>query len=99
MWFYMPLMHSESLADHESFESIVSQFSGDMKERGDKAAVAFLENNLDIEKRHLDIIEQFRRYSYRNKVMGRELMGGREIMARGSGRDVWDMIKGRLAHP
>jgi uncharacterized protein (DUF924 family) len=72
MWFYMPLMHSESPADHESFESIISQFSDDMKKRGDEGAVAFLQNNLDFEKRHLDIIKQFGRYPYRNKVMGRE---------------------------
>lgn len=54
---YMPFMHSESLKMH------------------DKAVVYFsepgLENNLEFEHRHRDIILRFGRYPHRNQVLGR----------------------------
>ena len=55
---YMPFMHSESLVMH------------------DRAMVLFdvpgMENSLDYERRHRDIIRRFGRYPHRNAVLGRE---------------------------
>ncbi|KAK5020230.1 hypothetical protein LTR60_000708 [Cryomyces antarcticus] len=70
IWFYMPLMHSEDLADHDSFEQLVA----DMKvaHRGDEAAIKYLDNITDFDKKHRDILERFGRYPHRNNVLGRE---------------------------
>jgi uncharacterized protein (DUF924 family) len=71
-WFYMPLMHSEHVEDHVLFNSLVTSLKEDVAKQGDTAAVEHLERQLDFEKRHVKIIEQFGRYPYRNKVLGRE---------------------------
>lgn len=55
---YMPLMHSEDLADHKIALEVFDQPG--------------LENSLDFEKRHVRIIEQFGRYPHRNELLGRE---------------------------
>jgi uncharacterized protein (DUF924 family) len=70
-WFYMPLMHSEHIEDHVLFESLVTSLKEEMAALGDEAAVAYLDKQLDYEKRHAKIIEQFGRYPYRNAVLGR----------------------------
>ena len=54
---YMPYMHSESRRIHEVAVTLFS-------EKG-------MENNLDFEQRHKQIIDQFGRYPHRNKVLGR----------------------------
>lgn len=54
---YMPYMHSESLTIHNEAMKLFSQ-SG-------------LENNLDFEIRHKDIIARFGRYPHRNVILGR----------------------------
>jgi uncharacterized protein (DUF924 family) len=71
-WFYMPLMHSEHIEDHALFNSLVTSLKEDVAKQGDTAAVEHLEKQLDFEKKHVKIIEQFGRYPYRNKVLGRE---------------------------
>ena len=71
-WLYMPLMHSEHIEDHALFKSLVISMKEDMVKVGDTAAVEHVEKQLDFEKRHVDIIERFGRYPYRNKVLGRE---------------------------
>ncbi|MCJ8344981.1 DUF924 domain-containing protein [bacterium] len=55
---YMPFMHSESLIIHKEAIKLFSQ-------KG-------LENNLNFEKRHLQIIERFERYPHRNQILGRK---------------------------
>lgn len=55
---YMPYMHSESLLIHEQ---AVKLFSA----KG-------LDNNLQFELRHKEIIEKFSRYPHRNAILGRE---------------------------
>lgn len=55
--FYLPFMHSESLAIHQQ---ALKLFAG----LGDA-------NTLEYEKRHLEIIAEFGRYPHRNQVMGR----------------------------
>ena len=54
----MPYMHSESLAIHEIAIELYSQEG--------------LENNLDFERKHKDIIEKFGRYPHRNQILGRK---------------------------
>ncbi|MEO1771000.1 DUF924 family protein [Candidatus Enterococcus ferrettii] len=54
---YMPFMHSESLAIHEQAMILFSETG--------------MENSLDFEKRHRDIIERFGRYPHRNAVLNR----------------------------
>jgi len=55
---YMPFMHSESLKIHE--------VAIDLFQRND------LQNNLEFELKHKQIIERFGRYPHRNQILGRE---------------------------
>ena len=55
---YMPYMHSESLPIHDEAMRLFDQPG--------------LENNLDFERRHRDILLQFGRYPHRNAILGRE---------------------------
>lgn len=55
---YMPYMHSESKFIHESAVALFSQEG--------------LENNLDFEIQHKNIIDRFGRYPHRNKILNRE---------------------------
>ncbi|ODS24146.1 hypothetical protein AB835_05305 [Candidatus Endobugula sertula] len=55
---YMPYMHSESLLVHDQAIILFSQPG--------------LENNLDFEHKHRDIIARFQRYPHRNQPLGRE---------------------------
>lgn len=54
---YMPLMHSESVIIHEE---ALKRFA----EKG-------MENNLDFEHKHRDILVRFGRYPHRNALLGR----------------------------
>ena len=54
---YMPFMHSESYLIHEKAVELFSEPG--------------LENNLDFEHRHFDIIKKFGRYPHRNEILGR----------------------------
>ena len=55
---YMPFMHSESLKIHEVAVQLYEQNG--------------LQNNLDFEIKHKNIIERFGRYPHRNAILGRE---------------------------
>jgi uncharacterized protein (DUF924 family) len=55
---YMPFMHSESLIIHEVAVTLY-------RANG-------IQNNVDFEIMHKDIIEKFGRYPHRNKILGRE---------------------------
>ena len=55
---YMPYTHSESLLIHQQAIALFSQ--------------AGLEQNLEYEKLHLDIINRFGRYPHRNHILNRE---------------------------
>lgn len=54
---YMPFMHSESLEIHQQALLLF--------------AAPGLEQALDFEKQHIDIIERFGRYPHRNTILGR----------------------------
>jgi uncharacterized protein (DUF924 family) len=55
---YMPLMHSESVADHEEAVRLYSSHPD-------------LKYNLDFELKHKAIIDRFGRYPHRNEILGR----------------------------
>lgn len=57
MFLYMPFMHSESAAIHETAVRLFSEPG--------------LENNLDYEFAHKRIIDRFGRYPHRNAILGR----------------------------
>ena len=56
-FFYLPFMHSESLAIHEVAEQLYRANNNP--------------DNLNFELRHKQIIEQFGRYPHRNEILGR----------------------------
>lgn len=69
-WFYMPLMHSESLADHALYRERMEEVG---KLCGaDQGAKEYVMNGLGFAKRHEVILERFGRYPHRNGVLGRE---------------------------
>ena len=72
LWFYLPLMHSEDLRDHDLLRQKLEEFRSRMEEKGDQEAVGYVNNTLDFEERHRVILENFSRYPHRNEVMGRE---------------------------
>lgn len=71
-WLYMPLMHSEDLADHEEFDEYIREKVTQAERAGDEASVGSLRSSVDFGKRHMDIIRQFGRFPHRNKWLGRE---------------------------
>lgn len=71
-WFYMPLMHSEDVRDHDLFDDRVKEMSTTVAESGDETAVKYLQHMVGFEKSHRKIVETFGRYAYRNKALGRE---------------------------
>ncbi|KAK8028340.1 hypothetical protein PG991_005396 [Apiospora marii] len=84
-WLYMPLMHSEDLADHEEFDVYIRDKIAQAEKAGDQAAVGSLRNSLDFGTRHMDIIRRFGRYPHRNKWLGRETTGEEAAYLEGGG--------------
>ncbi|KAK6344642.1 hypothetical protein TWF718_006600 [Orbilia javanica] len=69
-WFYMPLMHSEKLADHKAFINILEDFKQETKE--DEEITGFAATIDKFENMHVKIVEKFGRYPHRNDCLGRE---------------------------
>jgi uncharacterized protein (DUF924 family) len=67
VFMYMPLMHAEDLALQQScvrhFTALASQAPEALQDR--------LKGNLDFAHKHLEIIQRFGRFPYRNAVLGR----------------------------
>jgi len=70
-FFYMPLMHSEHIEDHDTWKSLADEIREIAVEQKQEPVTAFLDNGLKFGKKHRDIVEQFGRYPYRNGVMNR----------------------------
>jgi uncharacterized protein (DUF924 family) len=68
---YMPLMHSEDLADHDLAVDRFTALIEDARRRGSQR-VSVYEGGLDYERRHRDIVARFGRYPHRNAILGRE---------------------------
>jgi uncharacterized protein (DUF924 family) len=71
-WFYMPLMHSESLADHRLLSQTLGDFKSKLEAKGDGAGVQAVGQGLSFDQKHSDILQKFGRYPYRNHWLGRE---------------------------
>jgi uncharacterized protein (DUF924 family) len=71
-WFYMPLMHSESLVDHQLYNQIMQEWKSKLEAEGDQAGAQYVGQSLSFEARHLDILKKFARYPYRNDCLGRQ---------------------------
>ena len=72
-WFYLPLMHSENIQDHELIRQTYEEHKKNMDAKGDQAAIDYTNYNLDYEKRHRVILDRFGRYPHRNRVLGRDM--------------------------
>ncbi|KAF2835282.1 hypothetical protein M501DRAFT_999324 [Patellaria atrata CBS 101060] len=74
-WFYLPLMHSEYLADHDVFSGLIADMRKDFEKKPgekDEAVFIWLDRIDEFELKHRIILERFGRYPYRNKYLGRE---------------------------
>ncbi|KAL8681178.1 MAG: hypothetical protein Q9186_002710 [Xanthomendoza sp. 1 TL-2023] len=72
MWFYLPLMHSEALGDHDLIERRLGEMRVKCEEVGDESGKGFVDTLVGFEKSHRGILERFGRYPHRNVWMGRE---------------------------
>ena len=88
VWTYMPLMHSESLQDHETLIREFQALKSKAEEAKDEAAVNYMSLTMEFEKKHGDILREFGRYPYRNEVLGRQTTA-KEREWLGSGGDTF----------
>ncbi|MGB3135874.1 MAG: DUF924 family protein [Nodosilinea sp.] len=63
IFFYLPLEHSENLADQERCVELVRSLAASHPE---------LKSYLDYAQRHRDVIQQFGRFPHRNEILARE---------------------------
>ncbi|KAF4556443.1 Hypothetical protein D9617_1g083210 [Elsinoe fawcettii] len=85
MWFYLPLEHSEWLADHELFARYSEEMRADQELNCSKEVEEGLNASEGFEERHAVIIRRFGRYPYRNEVLGRETTGEEREWLEGGG--------------
>jgi uncharacterized protein (DUF924 family) len=71
-WFYMPLMHSEWIADHSELEGIIQENIRKAMEADRQDEVDSYRLQLKAAKDHSDIIRRFGRYPHRNQWLGRK---------------------------
>ncbi|KAL8629668.1 hypothetical protein Q9189_004636 [Teloschistes chrysophthalmus] len=84
-WFYLPLMHSESLRDHDLFSLKISAMRTRAEARGDEEAVGYIDRSVEYERKHRVLLERFGRYPHRNGVVGREATGEERGFLEGGG--------------
>ncbi|KAJ4371990.1 hypothetical protein N0V83_003763 [Neocucurbitaria cava] len=102
LWFYLPLMHSESLAAHDRLDALLASYSQELddleasssspegkeedEEESLKGSRMFLAGQMKAEKEHRDILERFGRYPHRNEALGRQSTVEEEEFLQGVGR-------------
>jgi uncharacterized protein (DUF924 family) len=67
VFFYLPLEHSEALADQERAVALFEALA----DKSSAALQSTLASNLDFARRHRDIIARFGRFPHRNRILGR----------------------------
>lgn len=73
MWFYMPLIHSEDVSDHDLANDIVSELGKEVEGLdGYEGTRKFLEGFNKSAKEHRHILDRFGRYPHRNGALGRQ---------------------------
>jgi uncharacterized protein (DUF924 family) len=68
LFFYLPLEHSEALADQQRCVELMGALASEVEDAEREQFVGFV----DYAVRHRDIIERFGRFPHRNAVLGRE---------------------------
>lgn len=68
VFFYLPLEHSEALADQQQSVALFSRLADEARD----AFRDFTKNTLDYAHQHLDVIAEFGRFPHRNDAVGRE---------------------------
>jgi uncharacterized protein (DUF924 family) len=68
VFFYLPLEHSEAMADQEQAVTLFKRLASDARDEFKD----FTKNTLDYAHQHLDAIRQFGRFPHRNAAVGRE---------------------------
>lgn len=69
---WLPLMHQESVASLKDSMAVCQSIRDECTAAGRPECAKVIENGLSFGEKHLKILEQFGRYPYRNKVLGRE---------------------------
>lgn len=79
LFFYLPLEHSEELADQRSCLELMTQLADEVKAapgalapHGEKSQAEVFDGFVDFARRHLAVIERFGRFPHRNEILGRE---------------------------
>jgi uncharacterized protein (DUF924 family) len=70
MFLYMPLMHSERVADQRRCVQLFDEMRQDAKTRSPQN-VQFFEMSYNYARRHMEIVERFNRFPHRNEILGR----------------------------
>ena len=82
VFFYLPLEHSEAMADQEEAVALFTRLAGEARDEFRD----FAKNTLDYAHQHLDVIRQFGRFPHRNASVGRESTEAeKEWLAEGGG--------------
>ena len=72
LWLYMPLIHSEAVADHETVRALLQEMLAGARNSSDLASEKFVEAIVGGEERHWTPLLSFGRYPWRNQWIGRE---------------------------
>ena len=82
VFFYLPLEHSEAMADQEEAVALFTRLAGEARDEFRD----FAKNTLDYAHQHLDVIRQFGRFPHRNAAVARESTEAeKEWLAEGGG--------------
>jgi len=71
LWFYMPLMHSESIEDHETLVQILTELKAGLVGEEYKDGAQYVDRGIYFSGLHRAILEKFGRYPHRNRFLGR----------------------------
>ena len=82
LWFYMPLMHSESMDSHRLMLRMFDNLKADCH---DEDGIKYVNLFHGFEVRHSEIIETFGRYPHRNEALGRKSTDEEEKYLRDGG--------------
>jgi len=80
-FFYMPLMHAESLRTQEACVRLFEVFAGELPgPEGER-----IRNNLKFAEQHRDVVARFGRFPHRNRIVGRESTEAEDAFLAGGG--------------
>ncbi|KAL2887227.1 hypothetical protein HOO65_050348 [Ceratocystis lukuohia] len=71
IFWYLPLMHSEWLEDHVRYSELMSECRAEIKSKGQKEALDWVDMNSKSEEKHVSLLKEYGRYPHRNEHLGR----------------------------